>query len=227
MDKPLARTQLYYPKKMMEDFPQIRQVMNEYDKLGRKFAGRRLRNFDVGMACQFCDFQDKVVAELGARGSVFGSFITDKARLVFMSDYFRRWENLGGPDRWFWIWRAAAKDKSKLISGIQDMHALGYPNEFFDVVVSFSVIEHCDDDTKCMQEIARVLKKGGTAIISTEFSETYNPSRPRSRKYDLDALFRRLVKPSGLKLDSETMLDWKASEEKGKDFQSGILFFTK
>lgn len=54
----------------------------------------------------------------------------------------------------------------------------GMADESFDTVVSFQVIEHIEQDKAFLQEIHRVLKKGGKAIISTpniDMSLTRNP----------------------------------------------------
>ncbi|MBN8588152.1 MAG: methyltransferase domain-containing protein [Rhodothermia bacterium] len=53
-----------------------------------------------------------------------------------------------------------------------------YSSEQFDVVVSFQVIEHIEDDHLFVSECARVLKPGGTLILSTpniRMSLTRNP----------------------------------------------------
>lgn len=55
---------------------------------------------------------------------------------------------------------------------------LPYDDETFDAVISFQVIEHIEDDHKFVEELFRVLKKGGVAIISTPnkpLSLTRNP----------------------------------------------------
>ena len=44
---------------------------------------------------------------------------------------------------------------------------LPFDDESFDTVVTFQVIEHVKDDEDFLKEIARVLKKGGKALIST------------------------------------------------------------
>jgi SAM-dependent methyltransferase len=48
-------------------------------------------------------------------------------------------------------------------------NALNIPfkDSFFDLVVSFDVIEHIEDDVKFMKEIIRVLKKDGKIVIGT------------------------------------------------------------
>lgn len=44
---------------------------------------------------------------------------------------------------------------------------LAFADESFDFVISFQVIEHIKDDKTYLQEIARVLKPGGKALITT------------------------------------------------------------
>jgi 2-polyprenyl-3-methyl-5-hydroxy-6-metoxy-1,4-benzoquinol methylase len=53
-----------------------------------------------------------------------------------------------------------------------------FADETFDSVISFQVIEHIPNDALFVQEIYRVLKKGGVAVISTpniKLSLTRNP----------------------------------------------------
>ena len=44
---------------------------------------------------------------------------------------------------------------------------LDFADEQFDSVISFQVIEHIKNDREYLKEIARVLKPGGTALITT------------------------------------------------------------
>src|SRR5690606_1498259 len=54
----------------------------------------------------------------------------------------------------------------------------------FDTVVSFQVIEHIEDDRLFLQEIYRVLKPGGKAIISTPNNrQTLSPNPWHIREY--------------------------------------------
>ncbi|MDP4679665.1 MAG: class I SAM-dependent methyltransferase [Cyclobacteriaceae bacterium] len=55
---------------------------------------------------------------------------------------------------------------------------LGIEDNSFDVVISFQVIEHIKEDKKFLEEIHRVLKPGGQAIITTpniKMTLTRNP----------------------------------------------------
>jgi len=48
-----------------------------------------------------------------------------------------------------------------------DAKKLGYPDNFFDIVISFETIEHVRKYDLFLKEIKRVLKVGGTVIMST------------------------------------------------------------
>ncbi len=49
---------------------------------------------------------------------------------------------------------------------LADATNLPYDEGFFDIVVSFDVFEHIEDDTKAVKEVYRVLKKGGSLVYS-------------------------------------------------------------
>lgn len=47
-----------------------------------------------------------------------------------------------------------------------DVCTISYPNNFFDLVISFDVFEHVNDDKKAVAEIKRILKPDGLLIFS-------------------------------------------------------------
>ncbi|MGH1334574.1 MAG: class I SAM-dependent methyltransferase [Aureispira sp.] len=49
---------------------------------------------------------------------------------------------------------------------LADATNLPYEEGFFDIVVSFDVFEHIEDDEKAVNEVHRVLKKGGSLVYS-------------------------------------------------------------
>ncbi|MBS1504494.1 MAG: class I SAM-dependent methyltransferase, partial [Bacteroidetes bacterium] len=63
------------------------------------------------------------------------------------------------------------------------------PDASVDVVVSFETIEHHDKHTEMMQEIKRVLKPGGTTIISTPDKQAYSDARNYRNPYHLKELY--------------------------------------
>lgn len=61
---------------------------------------------------------------------------------------------------------------SAVDAGIQaaDATALPYANESFDWVIANHILEHIPADTVAMQELYRVLKKGGRAVLQVPYS---------------------------------------------------------
>ena len=72
---------------------------------------------------------------------------------------------------------------------------IGIPDNHFDFVISFQVIEHIKDDNFYVQEIYRVLKPGGKFILTTpniKMSITRNPWH--IREYTVSGLATLLLK---------------------------------
>lgn len=72
---------------------------------------------------------------------------------------------------------------------------LDFPDESFDYVVSFQVIEHIKQDAEFVREVSRVLRPGGKFIVSTPnapMSLTRNPWHVREyRAEELEALLSK------------------------------------
>jgi SAM-dependent methyltransferase len=99
----------------------------------------------------------------------------------------------------------------------QDARRLTYADGSFDAAYSVSVVEHIPDDgdSRAMRQIARVLRPGGRVCLTVPFSMRYEEEwvsrdvferRRRSteklffqRRYDTEALQKRLIGPSGLR----------------------------
>jgi 2-polyprenyl-3-methyl-5-hydroxy-6-metoxy-1,4-benzoquinol methylase len=64
---------------------------------------------------------------------------------------------------------------------------LNFPDESFDYVISFQVIEHIEADAEFVREVSRVLRKGGKFIVSTPnapMSLTRNPWHVREYRIE-------------------------------------------
>ena len=60
----------------------------------------------------------------------------------------------------------------------------GFPDNTYDTIVSFQVIEHIPDDRLFLQEIYRMLKPGGKVVISTpNFTHTLSRNPWHEREY--------------------------------------------
>lgn len=79
-----------------------------------------------------------------------------------------------------------------VIGSAEDMKEI-FPDESFDTVLCLSVLEHVKDPREAVNEIRRVLKKGGLAIISAPFIMTLHDTPAdywRFTKYGLAELFK-------------------------------------
>jgi len=74
-----------------------------------------------------------------------------------------------------------------LDSPVADVHSdltnLSIKDDLIDFIICYHVLEHIKDDTKSMQELYRVLKPGGTAILQVPFSGA-NDRTFESDEYD-------------------------------------------
>lgn len=104
----------------------------------------------------------------------------------------------------------------------QDARQLKYPDEFFDLVYSISVIEHIpgQGDTEALREFCRVLKKEGRVVIEVPYrrqreeivahydSKGAPLETPQfyERHYDAAWLHERLENVQGLSLEKKVIL---------------------
>lgn len=110
-----------------------------------------------------------------------------------------------------------SREKWKYIVEFQDARSLKYPDEYFDIVYSISVLEHIPDDgdKEAVNEIQRVLKRKGKAIIEVPFAkiavdeylktDVYDRkylSKPvfYQRQYDKNTIVSRLIDESKMDL---------------------------
>ncbi len=61
----------------------------------------------------------------------------------------------------------ASKRFPKLKFKVADAHRLPFESDFFDVVISRQVLEHLKEPLRALKEMKRVVKRGGTIIVST------------------------------------------------------------
>ena len=80
---------------------------------------------------------------------------------------------------------------------VLDAVRLALPDTSFDVVVSFETIEHLEHPELALAEFARVLRPGGTLVVSTPHVARTDPSpenqhhRVELSRTDLEALLRK------------------------------------
>lgn len=70
---------------------------------------------------------------------------------------------------------------------------LDFPDNYFDVIVSFETIEHVDEKIQksFLKEIKRVLKKDGILIMSTPNKKTYSDDRKFNNEYHIKEFYEQ------------------------------------
>jgi SAM-dependent methyltransferase len=126
----------------------------------------------------------------------------------------------------------------------QDARKLAFSDEYFHSGYSLSVIEHIpgSGDGECLREVNRVLQPGGRFVATVPFHPEgrieyrradFYWSRPDGssptkesvfyqRRYSEDELYRRLIEPSGLKLEKLVFIGT-ALPEGDRDGLPGVL----
>jgi SAM-dependent methyltransferase len=94
------------------------------------------------------------------------------------------------------------QNKPDIVGDAHNLHMV--KDGMFDTVIATEVLEHCQKPQKVLEEIHRILKKDGVAIISTPFLYPYHPDPKDYFRYTKDGLeelakmFREVeVKPIG------------------------------
>lgn len=91
---------------------------------------------------------------------------------------------------------------------VQDATATSFRDEFFDLILNISAVEHFpgDGDIEFVQEANRVLKPGGRLFLSFGIDEEYREGQWEwlfCRTYDKEALQKRIIEPSGMEIEAE------------------------
>ena len=95
-----------------------------------------------------------------------------------------------------------------------DITALSVGDDSFDRIVCVSTLEHVPNDAAAARELARVLKPGGLLAVTVPFAAHYEQRSDEphhkgpegrwrgdlGRVYSREALFSRIVRPSGLQI---------------------------
>jgi SAM-dependent methyltransferase len=114
-----------------------------------------------------------------------------------------------------------------------------FPDEVFDCIVCYHVLEHIKDDVAAMREIRRMLKPNGLALIQAPF----DPTKEKTTEYDApDSLshdhvrshygrdLKDRVVAAGFRFESHDLgklFPEKVRKKHGFDKESGITFLCR
>ena len=100
-------------------------------------------------------------------------------------------------------------DKKIYLLKISDNTFLDFPDNYFDKISCISTLEHVkgNGDSEMIKEIARILKRGGRAVITFPFNNGDYMEEDDAlgvgyfqRRYNLPAIKSRVIDPSGLEV---------------------------
>lgn len=129
--------------------PMLQEHLVRYE-----FAVPRMKDADViDLGCG-CGYGAKLLATQGAR-SVVGVDLSVEAVEYAKKHY----------------------QEPNLAFQVMDVTALDYPDNYFTGAVCFEVLEHVQNYVALLKETVRVLKPGGTLILSTPNKEIWSPKR--------------------------------------------------
>ena len=225
--------QSYKVSATLEEYSDIKKMKEEYERFCLETTdwGKYGRSYDCCVAMHGVDFNGKTICELGARDSLFSSYVTKFVEKVYASDTFIGWGDLGDLNHWDKLWKKSAINPERHVSHFQDMTRLSYDNNSMDVVVSFSAIEHIpgNGDIAAAKEMGRVCKPGGFVIIGTDMCRNHK-WHGGGYFYDEDSLFERIINSTGCKLVGDYDFDFGNSDKNsfnGLEFTSVIFVLKK
>jgi len=174
------------------------------------------RSYDCAITLASINFDGQDVLELGARASFLSPYLTQRASSVHATDLFgKSHKGLGNLKHWTDLWRRAAIRPERLTCGAVDMLDPPYARESFDVVISFSTIEHLtkppEGDILAAINMARLCRPGGHVVISTDMAETFRIAN--GYYYDEEAVWERLIRPTGCEPMGAIDLSWEPSDK--------------
>jgi GT2 family glycosyltransferase/ubiquinone/menaquinone biosynthesis C-methylase UbiE len=87
-----------------------------------------------------------------------------------------------------------ARERYGSLPGVEfsvgDILAVPFPDASFDAVVCFEAIEHVADPARVLDEIVRVLRPGGIALVSTPDKATYTDAVDHQNEFHVHELYR-------------------------------------
>ena len=175
------------------------------------------RPWEYDKVYKYANFKmDDIILDTGAMHTYFCIFLSQFVKKIYVTDNFY-WANrdymekekLFTPERW--IEYIEEKGKGKIKGEKADIINLQYQDNTFDKVFCISTIEHVLDDSKGIKELARVLKKGGRLLLTTEFNfyigKKYSEKdNSYYRIYNFKTL-KELIANSDLKLNGSVIIE--------------------
>jgi len=198
--KPQVLNKLYDKKE--RGLPEIDYLFTDIQKFGIKYSleCNKLKWFEYAYSLLYSGHRIRgKTLDVGSARSVFPYYLSHRGYNVTTIDVS------DGP------YRDEVGGKFGVTSIVGDLREFDPELEGqFDLITNLSVIEHIDEDTRAIQNLARYLRPGGVMVISTDFYTRYieypdanriivsdRPagSHTDSRVYTPETFERRILRP--------------------------------
>ena len=144
----------------------MKDLQNEYNQWHKDVATKE--SLEKTQLCTwhneafktYNNVKGKSVLEIGCGRGDFSLFLGERGGKVHGTDFSNAAIEIAKEKA---IIRNARVDFS-----VVDAQTIPFENESFDVIFSCECLEHIPDPQKALNEIYRILKSGGTAVITTE-----------------------------------------------------------
>jgi glycosyltransferase involved in cell wall biosynthesis/SAM-dependent methyltransferase len=150
-----------------------RQFVTSFMYSARKYPdGRTIPNWREHLACNECGFIMRLRAAMQAvfnryyRGDASSIYITEQATPLYRW-LLDRHENLTGSE--YFGEEVGFGDTREGIRN-EDLTRLTFPDQSFDTILSFDVMEHVPDDVAALRECYRCLRPGGVLLFTAPFA---------------------------------------------------------
>jgi SAM-dependent methyltransferase len=105
--------------------------------------------------------------------------------------------------------RARAQDARNIDFAVQDVHALTFPDDSFDIVHAHQVLQHVADPVQALREMARVARPGGVVAVRDADYAGFIWHPPSPELDDWLALYRSAAHANGGEPDAgRRLLAW-------------------
>jgi len=94
---------------------------------------------------------------------------------------------------------------------ISDIHNIKIKDSQFDTIIVLQVLEHCYNPKKAMREVYRVLKRGGTTVVSVPFLFHYHGCPKDYYRFTEDSLkyiFKNFKKVKIIPVGNKFLVIW-------------------
>jgi SAM-dependent methyltransferase len=168
--------------------------------------GRRIPNWREQLGCLCCGYANRV---RGALHVLFQEIRPQACDRVYITEQVtplyawlaERFPNLIGSE-----YLGGQKAPGEIAHGVrhEDVQGLSFADGYFDLIMSFDVLEHVPSERRAFAELARCLRPGGALVFTAPFTDATYDHTVRAVQHD-DRTIEHLMEPEyhGNPVDTE------------------------